>query len=235
MYGYQPMAAYPYIPYCHPMTIRYVEQPWPYHPMYRYHEAAKPLGNQCAATKKQGDWRWCNKCQALCYSALGTGVCPVGGAHDFGGSGKYYLNLEATTDCSSQAQWRWCNKCQSVAFAGAGAPSACAAGGAHAHDEKGGEYFLCLGAKHGQHDWTWCCKCSVLFYSPFREFSKCPATGSQHDSTGSGSYQVYHDPVPDDPSTVVEQQQVQDPAAAQAAAEAAPPPAPQSDCCCVIL
>jgi len=98
LYGCQPMPLYPYIPYCHPMTIVYVNRPWPYNPMYRVVEG-KPLGNPCVATKKQADWRWCNKCQSLTYSALGAGVCAMGGGHTFDGSGKYYLNLEASNDC----------------------------------------------------------------------------------------------------------------------------------------
>jgi len=226
------MPLYPYIPYCHPMTIVYVNRPWPYNPMYRVVEG-KPLGNPCVATKKQADWRWCNKCQSLTYSALGAGVCAMGGGHTFDGSGKYYLNLEASNDCGSQAGWRWCNKCQSITYAGAGAPSVCSAGGAH--DNNGsGDYFLCLAGRHGQPDWSWCCKCSLLFYSPFKEWTKCAATGVQHDNTGSGSYQVYHDPIPADPETTVEPP----PQPAPVVVDVPPPvqaPPPQSDCCCVIL
>lgn len=52
------------------------------------HNADLPNGLQRV---HQRGWRWCNRCQALFYSELGAGVCPAGGGHDGGGSGKYQL------------------------------------------------------------------------------------------------------------------------------------------------
>jgi hypothetical protein len=40
----------------------------------------------------QNNWRWCNKCQALCF-AVGpnVGKCSAGGLHSHTGSGDYVV------------------------------------------------------------------------------------------------------------------------------------------------
>jgi hypothetical protein len=65
-----------------------------------------------AAPPGQDSWRWCNKCQELCYAGSATvGTCPAGGAHDHTGSGNYVM-------AQGQSNWKWCRKCQAMCFAG---------------------------------------------------------------------------------------------------------------------
>jgi acetyl-CoA carboxylase beta subunit len=51
-------------------------------------------GNFSTTVMAQRNWRWCNKCQGLWYSAASqntNGVCPAGGTHTKSGSADYAL------------------------------------------------------------------------------------------------------------------------------------------------
>jgi CubicO group peptidase (beta-lactamase class C family) len=91
------------------------------------------------AVPGQDNWRWCRKCQALCFGASG-GNCPAGGPHDYSHSGNYTLE-QIQNGVLGQDNWRWCRKCEELTFAGGPALGACAAGGLHDHTG-GGDYVL---------------------------------------------------------------------------------------------
>jgi len=84
----------------------------------------------------QNGWGWCNKCQGLCHgTAVTTGVCPAGGAHDRTDSPDYFVwasevqqGTFAAKDFVAQDNWRHCSKCKGMLHSGGGV---CPAGGAH--------------------------------------------------------------------------------------------------------
>lgn len=91
------------------------------------------------AVPGQDNWRWCRKCQAMCFAGSG-GSCAAGGQHDHTGSGDYTME-QSQNGTLGQDNWRWCRKCQVLAFAGGPSPGACAAGGVHDHTGSG-DYVL---------------------------------------------------------------------------------------------
>jgi hypothetical protein len=138
----------------------------------------------------QYNWRWCNKCQALCFAGGPTpGPCSAGGAHDHAGSGDYVLIHNLPAGSGGQDNWRWCNKCQILTFAGNPSPGPCAAGGTHNHAGSG-NYTLFQGlasGQVGQSNWRWCNKCQELTFAGNPSPGTCPA-GGNHNHTGSGNY-----------------------------------------------
>lgn len=137
-------------------------------------------------TKRQPDWRSCRKCQGLFYGPF-AGVCPVGEAHDAGGSFNYEVLFDCTPGRQVQADWRSCRKCQGLFYG----PfrGRCPAGDIH---DPGGSfaYTVMFGLARGpgvQNDWRACSKCQGLFYGPFR--GRCP-DGGEHDPTGSFDYGI---------------------------------------------
>jgi hypothetical protein len=93
-------------------------------------------------TRRQSEWRWCNKCQGLFYGpAAGTSRCPAGGAHAAPAesrSASYSLRLDAPAEPGRQLEWRWCNKCQGLFYGPAFGDSRCPAGAAHASPAQSG-------------------------------------------------------------------------------------------------
>lgn len=98
----------------------------------------------------QPGWKWCNRCQGLCFTINNpnSAPCGAGGFHNFQGSDGY--SLSPTTimnwgqvDPLYQAGWQYCNKCEQLAInAGKAAPAkTCAAGGQHSF-VKSGPYML---------------------------------------------------------------------------------------------
>ena len=100
---------------------------------------------------EQGDWRYCNKCQAMFYQGeqgsqydQRRGVCAAGGSHEPAG---YYFSLphDIPETSTAQTNWRYCNKCQAMFYLGAQGSEyerrrgACAAGGVH---EEAGYIFV---------------------------------------------------------------------------------------------
>ncbi|HVJ53347.1 MAG TPA: serine hydrolase domain-containing protein [Aliidongia sp.] len=136
----------------------------------------------------QDNWRWCNKCQAMCFAgSAALGACPAGGQHDHGGSGDYAL-VDNDTNVPGQDNWRWCNKCQVLSFAGNATLGACAAGGLHNHSGSG-NYVLSQtqNGTLGQDNWRWCNKCQELTFAGSPSLGACPA-GGLHAHNGSGDY-----------------------------------------------
>jgi hypothetical protein len=96
----------------------------------------------------QGGWGWCNKCQGLCYgTAVLTGYCPAGSAHDRTDSPNYWLwgdfnpqGSFAAKDFPAQDNWRYCLRCNGMLHSGGGV---CPAPGGGAHNTStSGNYFL---------------------------------------------------------------------------------------------
>lgn len=77
----------------------------------------------------QYNWRWCNKCQELCFAGERLGNCTDGGAHDHSSSGNVLGQ--------GQGNWKWCSKCQAMCFAGNASTSPCPNGGVHDHGGSG--------------------------------------------------------------------------------------------------
>lgn len=80
--------------------------------------AAVPATSAHAAT--QSGWRWCHKCQGLCFGANNVegGRCPGGrsASRSSVGSGTYTLNEPG----GGQPGWRWCANCAGLFHAGNG-------------------------------------------------------------------------------------------------------------------
>jgi hypothetical protein len=136
----------------------------------------------------QQGWKWCNKCQALCFTGGNPGACQAGGNHDFAGSGNYTLwhypsgKVDFTDQVPGQSNWKWCNKCQELCYAGSTHVGNCAAGGAHDHTGSG-DYVLA----GGQSNWRWCNKCQAMSFAGNPDAGQCP-NGGVHDHGGSGDY-----------------------------------------------
>jgi Repeat of unknown function (DUF5648) len=138
----------------------------------------------------QQNWRWCNKCEVLCFADGKTlGTCAAGGIHDHTGSGGYFLGINSPA-LPGQQNWRWCNKCEVLCFAGGKTLGNCAAGGMHDHTGSG-NYVLGMNvpALPGQQNWRWCNKCEVLCFAGGKTLGNC-AAGGMHDHTGSGNYTI---------------------------------------------
>jgi hypothetical protein len=130
----------------------------------------------------QGNWKWCRKCQVLCFAGgAQLGACQAGGDHDHSGSGNYVL-VQNEPSAPGQSNWKWCNKCQELCFAGTSHIGTCPAGGAHDHTGSG-NYVI----GGGQSNWKWCNKCQALAFAGNPQVGPCP-NGGNHDHTGSGDY-----------------------------------------------
>jgi len=143
-----------------------------------------------ALLQGQLSWRWCNKCQALCFAGgTNLGPCPAGGSHDHAGSGDYVLVQNVAPGPSGQDNWRWCNKCQALCFAGGTSLGPCKGGGNHDHTASG-NYVLFQGlapGQAGQSNWRWCNKCQELSFAGNALVGLC-AGGGSHNHAGSGNY-----------------------------------------------
>ena len=138
---------------------------------------------------RQGNWRWCNKCQCLGFAGSATlGPCQAGGNHDHAGSGNYFL-VDNSPTYPGQANWRWCNKCQLLAFAGSPSLGPCRAGGSHDHTGSGDYRLPQIGEPGSQANWRWCNKCQCLAFAGSPTLGPCVA-GGQHDHAGSGNYSL---------------------------------------------
>lgn len=138
---------------------------------------------------QQQDWRWCNKCSGLFFSAPGAhSVCRKGGPHNPAGSGHYVLFLGGVPP-ESVPGWFWCSKCSGI-FNSAGAAKVCAADGSH--DPGGSANYAMLlpiadppagmpaaRLSSTQDSWSQCSKCSLLFFTA-SPTSWCPADYGNH-------------------------------------------------------
>jgi hypothetical protein len=139
----------------------------------------------------QDQWRWCNKCQGLAFSAgASLGQCSGGGFHEHQGSGNYVLVVNDKS-APGQAGWQWCQKCQALAFTGAGILGACPAGGQHNHAGSG-NYTLVQNPPAGQSAWMYCSKCQMITFGGAGQLGPCPAGGT-HDHSQSGNYALVED------------------------------------------
>ncbi len=151
---------------------------------------------------RQGDWRWCNKCQGLYYGfGVATSHCPSGGTHapaEQTGSFDYQLPHGAIAGANEQPDWRWCSKCQGLYYGPGVAASHCPTSGTHASAAESGSwnYHLPHDAPVNspeQPDWRWCNKCQGLYYGPGVAASHCPTGGTHTPAAESGSWD-YHLP-----------------------------------------
>lgn len=138
MFGHERHHILPRVPRCHPMTMRFTGRPWPYHPMYRPDETTvdvQSIDSTSASVPKMASlscgestrvassgWRWCKKCQSLCFQSSSASdasavtsemTCVMGDMHDFDGSANYYLNNESK-ECVASRGWRCCIRCHTV-------------------------------------------------------------------------------------------------------------------------
>ena len=131
----------------------------------------------------QSGWRWCGKCQSLCFAGFGQiGHCAAGGAHDH--SGSWNLPLIHGTYAPAQNGWKYCNKCHMLAFANNPQQGACPAGGQHEHSGSWDFAMLWGGDINGtQRGWRWCDKCQGIAFAP-NGGGVCPAGGAHHYPSG---------------------------------------------------
>jgi hypothetical protein len=130
----------------------------------------------------QGNWRWCNKCQVLCFAGGPVGPCQAGGDHDHTGSFNYVLILDDSS-APGQAGWKWCRKCQELCWSQSDRIGNCPAGGAH-DTSASGTYTLC----GGQENWRWCDKCQAMYFAG-NPAAPCPEGGT-HNQGGSPAYAI---------------------------------------------
>ena len=131
-------------------------------------------------------WRYCKKCQELCYAGGSSlGSCAAGGQHDPKGSWFYTLIFDEPQ--TGQRGWKHCNKCHALNYAGVSG-GVCPASGQHDFATSF-EYTLAANvAGVGQNNWRYCTKCQGLAFAGFGP-GVCPAGGS-HDVTGSWDYRL---------------------------------------------
>eukprot|EP00727_Mastigamoeba_balamuthi_P002255 m51a1_g12026 hypothetical protein (267) ;mRNA; f:323-19557 len=139
----------------------------------------------------QDGWRWCSKCQALCFSETPGKCIATGADHDYTGSANYRLSTKPNTE-TQQAGWRWCSKCGCLWYADWTFKGTCAAGGSH--DSTGSSaYSVTRGVVPSgfQEGWRWCSKCFMLHYGANTGY--CPAAGP-HTAERSLNYAVEFSP-----------------------------------------
>ena len=124
----------------------------------------------------QNNWKHCNQCEGLFYSAGRLGVCP---AHSASESGLYFV---PTSPGSGQEGWFYCRKCQGMFYAG-GLSLVCAAGGPH-DSSASGNYYIPQSPGSGEPGWKRCSKCAGLFYLADNNYGGCPAGGAHDDALG---------------------------------------------------
>ena len=140
----------------------------------------------------QTNWRWCQKCQGLCFGGHPASVlCPTGGAHDLSASWNYALSIDEPT-YPGQDNWRWCNKCEGLVYNGGPSPGPCPAGAFHDLSQSA-NYRLGSGkvGHPGQALWKWCQKCQGLGFSGSTSPGAC-AAGGVHDYSASANYTLVH-------------------------------------------
>lgn len=78
----------------------------------------------------QGDWKWCDLCGGLFFSANASSSCPIVRGHDGSGSADYHMPVgSASAPAGLQPAWHRCNKCQGLTI-GDTLTSSCPIGGA---------------------------------------------------------------------------------------------------------
>ena len=102
-----------------------------------------------APPEGQSGWKWCSKCQALCYepgTSAYPSICPLDkGQHECPYPPYFLTEIGSATapgiaTMDLQADWRWCRKCGVLFFSGINLGH-CAAG--HEHDPSGsGNYSV---------------------------------------------------------------------------------------------
>ena len=88
------------------------------------------LEEGAAPSTGQPDWRYCDKCNGLCYAPnkVPTGSCPAGGTHNpVGWTFVLPNNMQGATTATGQADWRYCAYCKGLFFDGYVHKGACPA------------------------------------------------------------------------------------------------------------
>jgi hypothetical protein len=132
----------------------------------------------------EGDWAWCQRCQALVYDAEHGGVCAAGGPHDTSESDAYVLN---TGDDSVPGEngWQYCRACQALFYSGNNGGRCPATRGMHDGTD-GGDYVMNRDPDSDEGGWSWCGKCDVMFYDE----GVC-AAGGAHEAGSDEEYNVF--------------------------------------------
>jgi CubicO group peptidase (beta-lactamase class C family) len=80
--------------------------------------------------RRQYDWRFCGKCNAMFFDGYpNKGRCAGGDAHN--AAGWMFGLVHQSPTGWQQDQWRFCNKCEVLFYDGYPAKGSCAAGGGH--------------------------------------------------------------------------------------------------------
>lgn len=132
----------------------------------------------------QTDWKYCNRCQVLCYAGPDApSAAPCGKAqgisHDFTGSGTYSVLYNDGT-APYQADWRFCVNCHALVFMGTPTVGLCPWGGNHQplvpdQDRSPDQTFDYQVAGNFQPGWHWCTSCMALFYPQGSNMGHCSA------------------------------------------------------------
>lgn len=80
-----------------------------------------------ASTGQEG-WRYCDRCNSLCWAPDGTpvGMCPAGGQHSpIGWIFVLPNNMQGATASTGQDKWRFCHYCSALFFDGYAAKGVC--------------------------------------------------------------------------------------------------------------
>jgi hypothetical protein len=153
-------------------------------PAFASQLGASPANSSLAlpATSMQGDWRFCDKCNALFYNGFdGYGRCPAGGGHNPQGY-NFFLPHGSLTDLPenprAQVNWRYCDKCFGMFWDGIPDKGRCPVGGGH--NAQGMRFRLphdLPSNADAQAGWRFCQKCKIMFYDGSANKGKCPAGG----------------------------------------------------------
>jgi len=138
----------------------------------------------------QQGWKYCSKCQVLCWSEMG-GVCQLDGqSHNFSGSGTYSVLYNDGT-APAQPTWLFCTRCGELIYGGTADLGTCPASGAHTPLTGDGAYDYQL-FQNPQAGWKFCHYCRALFFPQGANMGPCPGnpTGGSHDDSQSGLYFV---------------------------------------------
>lgn len=97
----------------------------------------------------QSGWRWCSRCGGMFFAENTTSWCPLGGSHDWHGSGNYQViraNAAGIQPGTTLQDWQWCSKCQGLFHLGDNYNHGwCPAGGGHDYAGSSGGYQVQYG------------------------------------------------------------------------------------------
>jgi hypothetical protein len=151
------------------------------------HSKPANISASAPATGVEGDWRWCQVCQALFFEGGShNGRCPKGGWHSPGGKKKYVLNRSGG---SGESGWKWCHACQGLFWPSGGSTGSCS-GRSGGHDNSDGwDYVVRTSASSvtsTEDGWRYCRGCRLLYHGG--DTGACPSGGGAHNRDSPTAY-----------------------------------------------